>query len=97
MVGTTVISLNFRWFPPHLQFPVVAYELHCATDGSPIVLRILPTFRLKKYSLHIFPNTYAWTDLHNCLNVYRNETVFASALHEHELGEVIDYMSMKLC
>ena len=97
MVGTTVISLNFPWFPPHLQFPVFVHELQCATDGSPLLLRLLPTSRLKKNSLHIFPNTYAWTDLHNCLNVYCNETVFASALQEPELREVRDYMSMKLC
>ena len=97
MVGTTVIPLNFRWLPPHLQFPVFVHELQCATDGSPLLLRLLPTSRLKKNSLHIFPNTYAWTDLHNCLHVYRNETVFASAVHEHELREVLDYMSMKLC
>ena len=97
MVGTTHIPLNFCWFPPHLQFLVVIYELHYATNGSPIVLRLLSTSRLKKKSLNIFPNTYAWTDLHNYLNVYGNETVFASALHDHELGEVIDYMSMKLC
>ena len=97
MVGTTVIPLNFRWLPPHLQFPVFVHELQCATDGSPLLLRLLPTSRLKKNSLHIFPNTYAWTDLHNCLHVYRNETVLASAVHEHELREVLDYMSMKLC
>ena len=97
MVGTTVIPLNFRWLPPHLQFPVFVHELQCATDGSPLLLRLLPTSPLKKNSLHIFPNTYAWTDLHNCLHVYRNETDFASAVHEHELREVLDYMSMKLC
>ena len=97
MVGTTVIPLNFRWLAPHLQFPVFVLELQSATDGSPLLLRLLPTSRLKKNSLHIFPNTYAWTDLHNCLHVYRNETVFASALHEYELREVLDYMSMKLC
>ena len=97
MVGTNHNPLNFRWFPLHLQFPVVIYELQYATNGSPIVLCPLPTSRLKKNSLNIFLNTHAWTDLHNCLNVYRNETAFASALHDHELGEVIDYMSMKLC
>ena len=79
MVGTTVIPLNFRWFPPHRQFPVFVHELQCATDGSPLPLRLPPTSRLKKNSLHIFPNTYAWTDLHNCLHVYRKETVFSSA------------------
>ena len=97
MVGTTVIPLNFRWLPPHLQFPAFVHKLQCATDGSPLLLRILPISRLKKNSLNIFPNTYAWTDLHNRLHVYRNETDFASALHEHELHEVLDYMSMKLC
>ena len=97
MVGTTVISLIFRWLPPHLQFPVFVHELQCAKDGSPLVLRLLPTSRLKKNSLHIFPSTYAWTDLHIYLHVYRNETVFASALHEHELHEVLDYISMKMC
>ena len=97
MVGTTVIPLNFRWFPPHLQFPIVFYELHYRTDGSPFVLRLLPTHRLKKNCIHIFPNTYAWTDLHNCLSVYRDQTVFASALHELELGEALDYMSKYLC
>ena len=97
MVGTTVFPLNFRWLPPHLQFPVFVHELQCATDGSPLLLRLLPASRLKKNCLHIFPNTYAWTDLHNCLHVYRNETVFAGAVHEHELREVLDYMSMKLC
>ena len=97
MIGTTVNPLNFQWFPPHLQFPVFVHELQCATDGSPLLLRLLPTSRLKKNSLHIFPNTYAWTDLHNWLHVHRNETVFASALHEQELREVLEYISMKLC
>ena len=97
MVGTTHIPLNFGWFPPHLQFPVVIYDLQYATNGSPIVLRRLPTSRLKKRFLNIFFNTSAGTDLHNCLTVYRNETVFASVLRDHELGEVIDYISMKLC
>ena len=97
MVGTTVIPLNFRWLPPHLQFPVFVHEIQCANDGSPLFLRLLPTSRLMKHPLHIFPNTYAWTDLLNCHHVYRNETVFASAVHEHELREVHDYMSMKLC
>ena len=97
IVGTTVIPLSFRWFPPHLQFPVFVHELQCATDGSLLLLRLLPTSRLKKNSLHIFPNTYSWTDLHKSLHVYRNETVFANALHEHEFREVLDYMSMKLC
>ena len=97
MVGTTVIPLNFRWLPPHLQFPVFVHEFQSATDGSLLLLRLLPTSRLKKNSLHIFPNTYAWTDLHNRLHVYRNETVFASAVHEHELCEVLEYTSMKLC
>ena len=98
MVATTLIPLNFRWFPPHLQFPVFVHEFQCATDGSPLVLRLLPTSRLKKNSWHIFPSTYAWTDLHNVsIHVYRNETVFASALHKCNLHEVLDYMSMKLC
>ena len=96
MVGTTVIPLNFQWFAPHRQFPVFIHELQSATDGWPLMLRLLPTSRLKKNSLHNFPNTYAWTDFHNC-HVYRIETVFASALHEHELRDVLDYMSMKLC
>ena len=97
MVGTTHIPLNFRWFPPHLLFPVVIYEFQYATNGSLIVLHLLTLSRLRKNSLNIIPNICSWTDLHNCLNVYRNETVFASALHDHELGEGIDYMSMKLC
>ena len=96
MVGTFVIPLNFRCFPPHLQFPVFAHELQFATDGSPLLLRLLPTNRLKKNSSHKLPNTCTWTDLHVCLHVCCNETVFATALHEHELREVLDYMSMKL-
>ena len=97
MVGTTIIPLNFRWFPPHLRFSVQVYELHCATDGSPILLRLLPNHRLKKNSLHIFPNTYAWTDLHNCLQVYKDQTVFTSAIQEFELESILDYLSMFLC
>ena len=58
--------------------------------------RLLPTSRLKKNSIHISPNNYAWTDPNNCLNVYGNETVFAKALHKHELPEVLDYKSMKV-
>ena len=97
MVGTTFNPLNFPWFPPHLQFPMFVHGLRCATDGTPLVLRLVPTGRLKKNPLHIFPITYDWTDFHNCVHVNRNETVFASALREHELREVLDYMSMKLC
>ena len=69
MVGTTVISINFRFFPPHLQFPVFVHEIQSATDGSPFVVCLLPNNSLKKNLLHIFPNIYAWTDLHNCLHV----------------------------
>ena len=47
MVHTTVIFLNFHWFPPHLQLPVIVHELQCVTDGSPIAPRLLPTTRLK--------------------------------------------------
>ena len=97
MVGTTVIPLNFRWLSPLPQFTVFLHELQYATDGSPLVLRLLPTSRLKENFLRIFLTTFAWTDLPNCLNVFRNETVFASALHEHELREVLDHMFMKLC
>ena len=97
MVCTTVIPLNFRWFPPQLEFPVVVYEIHCRTNGSLFFLHILPTDRLKKNNLHYFPNTYAWTDLHNCLNVYRDQSIYASALHDVELGAALDYMSMYLC
>ena len=48
MVGTNVFPLNFRWFPPHIQLPVFVHELQCATDGSLLVLRLLPISRLKK-------------------------------------------------
>ena len=77
MVGTTVIPFNFRWFPPHLQLPNFVHELQFLTDGSPLVLCLHPTSRLKENSLHNFPKTYVSTDLHNSLQVY--ETVFASA------------------
>ena len=61
--------------------------MQCATDETPLVFCLLPTSRLKKNSLHVFLNTYALTDLNNCLQVSRKETVFASALREHELRE----------
>ena len=48
MVGTTTIHLNFCWLWPHLQFPVVVHELQCATDGSQLVFRLLPTSHLRK-------------------------------------------------
>ena len=72
IVGTTVIPLNCRWFHPCLQFQVFLLELQCATDGSPIVLRMPTTNCLNKSSPHIFANTHAWTDLHNCVHVYLN-------------------------
>ena len=56
MVGTTVIPLNFRWLPSYLQFPVFVHELQCATDGSPLLLRLLPTSRVKK-THYIFSQT----------------------------------------
>ena len=96
MVGTTVIPLNFRWLPPHLQFPVFVHELQCATDGSPLLLRLLPTSRLKKKLITHFPNTYA-RPIFIIAFMFIAMRLFASALHEHELREVQDYMSMKIC
>ena len=55
MVGPTQVPLNFCWFPPHLQFPVVFFELQYATNGSPIVLPLFPTSRLKKTLWISFP------------------------------------------
>ena len=70
MVGTTHIPLNFCWFQPHFQFFVVIYELKYATNGSLIVLRLLPTSWLKKTLWISFPSlilglifTIAWMSI----------------------------------
>ena len=43
---------------------MVAYELHCATDGLPLLICFLSTSRVKKNSLHIFLTRIATS---NCL------------------------------
>ena len=81
MVATTIISLNFFSFSPHLQFPVVVFEIQC-TSSSPNLLS-------EELLTHIL-NAYSWIDVHNCMNVYCTELVFASVLHEHADFEVLD-------